>query len=288
MPREHPCGRLRAEPSREVDDGGPVARRDVPALQAQPVGGREADVLVRDAQRVRGHVRALDVRDGIGEQHRLSDEERRQKLRRRASSARRMTRRSRLPSRRRERHSVTTPIPSQQQAGGDGQQPGEVVTGRADGGGVVAGLEGADTHAEDTHGQRQQAAPPRPHPPVRPGGRRQQRHRDEPAGQVVGRGGACRRLQEAVVHDVQRDERRAEQEQRALVAQSPPRGPCRSGRRGAGRDGRGRHASTLGTRLAERPGGPPQSRVVMPAGCAAGAPIKASDPTVKEILRLLR
>ena len=140
---------------------------------------------MRDAQCVGGHVGTLNVRDDIGEQHRLCDEERSEKSGDGQQSAADDAAEQApvAPPRAPQRHS---PEPHQQQAGGDGEQPGEVVTGRPDGGGVVAGLDGADTYAEDTDDQRQHAAPPRPHPPVGPCRDRQQGNRDQPAGQVVG------------------------------------------------------------------------------------------------------
>ena len=170
-----------------------------------------------DAELVLRHHGTLDMGDGIGEQHRLHDEVRRKDRHRdvhRASdeaSPQRPGAASRLPQ-------PPQAEADEQRACRDRKQPGEVVAGGPDRGGVVAGLDRADADPEHAHRQRQHRAPSGAYPPEDPRGRGEQHGRDQGADQMVGRAGARRRLQQGVVEHVKRDERRAEQEQRAFVA----------------------------------------------------------------------
>ena len=73
---EHARLPLRAVAARERDHGGAVARRDVPALELEPVAGLELDVLVRDAEVVRRHDGAPDVRGDVAQPDRDDDRDR--------------------------------------------------------------------------------------------------------------------------------------------------------------------------------------------------------------------
>ena len=233
-------------------------------MQRQPVRGREGHVLVRDAELVLRHHGTLDVSDGIREQHRLHNEVRRKN--RHHDEQRAPDDASPDPPGAASR----VPQPPQaetdeQRASGDREQSGEVVARGTDGGGVVAGLDQADADPEHANRHRQHGAPSGAHPPEAPRGRGEQRGRNQGADQMVGRGGARRRLQQSVVEHVERDERRAEQEQRTFVARQPPAAGGDGRRRGGGQGSRG-HAPTLGTprrapQVATRPtaGGQPPS-----------------------------
>ena len=63
---QHPGLLLRAVAAGEGDDGGAVARRDVPALELQPVARGEAHVLVGDAEAVGRHDGARGVGEDLG------------------------------------------------------------------------------------------------------------------------------------------------------------------------------------------------------------------------------
>ena len=76
VPREHLRPLLRGGAAGEGDHRRAVPRRDVPALQAQAVAGRELDVLVRRAEVGGRHLRAGDMRHDVGDRHREEDQER--------------------------------------------------------------------------------------------------------------------------------------------------------------------------------------------------------------------
>ena len=62
---KHPGRPLRAFAARKGDDRRAVSRRDVPALELQPVAGLERDVLVGRAQLGLGDEAAGDVREDV-------------------------------------------------------------------------------------------------------------------------------------------------------------------------------------------------------------------------------
>ena len=122
---------LRGGSARERDDGGPVARRDVPALQAEAVGGRELDVLVGGAEVLGGNRGACRMR------HDVRDREREQDHVREDEGAGEEQEPAEVPPptpvvgspRSPQRDSAEA---DEQQTGRDREQPREVVAGRTD------------------------------------------------------------------------------------------------------------------------------------------------------------
>ena len=119
-------------PARERDHRRAVPRRDVPALEPQPVARRElrrSRAARRGRQAGRGPCR---VRDDVRERDRVnrtaSDEEERADGQQQPPPVAPPE----ASSRRRELHSVTTPRPSSSEPGEDREQPGVVVARRAD------------------------------------------------------------------------------------------------------------------------------------------------------------
>ena len=226
VPDEHPGLPLRALAAGESDHGGAVLRWHVPALELQPVVGREGDLLEVGAQLGRRHDRAADVRLSVGGDEREDDHHRDEQTR---------------DAEQRPAHvAAWHPLveapgspqrdyahPEQDQAGGDGEQPGVVVARGADLAGVVPGL-GGGPQAEHAEQERHHGAPPRAQPRVGGRGEPQQGQRHQAAGQVVGRRRPRLGLDERVVHDVQGDQADCEQDERLLA---PAAGVVPCGRR---------------------------------------------------------
>ena len=110
-------------------------------------------------------------------------------------------------------HSVVAPSHEQPQPGGERQQAGVVVTGRADLGRVVHGLDPGDD-PEEAAQERERPAPPSAQARMGPGREREQGERDESADEVIAGGGPGLRLDEPVIDHVDRDDREREPERR--------------------------------------------------------------------------
>ena len=238
VPGEHPRRPLRAVAAGERDHRGAVLRRDVPALELEPVAGRELHVLVGDAEPVRRDDGAADVRGPVAD--RGSDDERRHEQRadraEQHPSAGTTPQRTVGAARAPQRHRAEA---QEQQAGRDRRKAGEVVTRGTDLPRVVEALD-AGGDAEHAEHQGERAATTAAQARIRPGGETEQRERDEAADEVV----ACRRprlrLQVVVVDHVQRDQRGRDPEQQRLSC--PSAGPG-SAREGAGKRRKGHRAS---------------------------------------------
>ena len=127
---EHARLPLRPRAPREGDDSGAVPRGHEPALEAQAVARREGDVLVGGAEVRSRHLRAGGVRDDVGdgsrEQHLRDEDEHADRDRGAPEVAPQpaVVGAARAPER---SHADA----EQEEAGGDRQEPGEVVAGRA-------------------------------------------------------------------------------------------------------------------------------------------------------------
>ena len=191
-------------PGKEIT-AAPFFDGDVPASETEAVRGREAHVLVgradtivrdecagRVCEDVGGkkrrdeHVRAHH--DGHGRQHPPQ-------ITPAAASfdAPRAPQRSHAQS-------------DQQQTRRNGKKPGVVVPGEPAGLEVVDGLDAGD-QSEDTEQNRERATPARTKPRVERGEEEQRGERNETADEMITGRRARLRLQEAVVDDVQRDDK---------------------------------------------------------------------------------
>ena len=204
---EHARVLLRPGASGERDHGGAVPRRHEPALEPEPVARREGDVLVSGAEVRSRHFGPRGVRDDVGDRGReehLRDEDEHAERDRGAPKVPAQTPvvgAARAP----ERHG---PDAEEHEPGEHRQEAGEVVAGRPAVQRVVHGL-GAAEDAEEAGEERQRRAHSGPGPPVQGRGACEERQGHEAADEVVGHRGARLGLQEAVVDDVQRDERPA-------------------------------------------------------------------------------
>ncbi len=244
---EHARLGLRAVAAGERDHGRTVLGRHVPALELEPVGGGERDVLVGDAEvvrgddgssRVRGDVAQSDRDDDRGRDDEAGDAQQRPAWVAPPAAAV-------GPARAPQRGDAEC---EQQRAGGEAQQPREVIAGRADLAGVVEALD-SPGDAERAERQCQRAAPPAAQARMRPGSKAEQGERDEPADEMVARRGAGLRLQVVVVDHVQREQGDPCQEQDDLPASSTL---PRTRRGGPGDDGGWRQSGGHGVSLSPR------------------------------------
>ena len=208
---------LGISPAGERDHRCAVARRDVPALQPQPVAGRELDVLMRRAEIRRRHLRLAGVRDDVREGDRLRDDEQRE---RRAHGEQqpppvappeRVVTAPRAP----QRHGADS---EQQERPGDGEESGVVVARRPGSPGVVDGL-GRAENPHEPDDERDGRARARAEARVEPARESQQGERHEACEEVVGRRCPGVGLNEVVVGDMERDEREPEPRETGLAAQ---------------------------------------------------------------------
>ena len=237
VPGEHARLLLRAAPAGEGDDGGAVARRDVPALELEPVARLEGHVLVGDAQVVVRHDGARRVRGDVAE----PDREEHEHEGHGARDAEQPT--PGVPPRAVAHDAAGPPQPDdaepeQRERRGDDEQAGEVVAGRPGRPRVVERLARGDD-AEHAGHERQRAAPAATEARVRPGGQPEHGQRDEAADEVVAGRGARLGLHEVVVDHVQRDQGDPDPEDEGLTRPAAPPRERRSGGDGGPRDGRG-------------------------------------------------
>ncbi len=199
---QQPRRLLRPLAAGEGDHRRTVLGGNEPAVEAQPVARGEGDILVWGAQLRGRHVGAPRVGDDVRLAEREHHERKRHEERKRQSHAPRVA-----PD-----DAPTLPRPpecheanaGEQRTGRDHQEPREVVAGRAVLAGVVAGLAGAHHDHEDPDVDRQDPAKARAEPRIAPGERHEQRNLYEPAPQVVASRNARLRLEEVVVHHVER------------------------------------------------------------------------------------
>jgi hypothetical protein len=203
LAHEHARGPLRALAAGERDHGRAVLRRDVPALQREPVAGLERDVLVRRSELVLGHHRAGRVGRHVGEADRKDEHICRHHARDRKQATAAVAPgepavgAARAPE-------GGGPDADQDQARGDGEKAGEVVAGGAHLVRVVDRLDSrsdAERRDEESEGALPAAAQAR----EGPRGEREQRDRKESAHGVVAGGSTGLGLEEVVVRDVERD-----------------------------------------------------------------------------------
>ncbi len=180
-----------------------VARGDEPALEPQAVARCEADVLVRGAE-VRGRDdRARSVRGEVPDRDRHQerrnqhDDTGKNEAAAEIAAAATVIRTPRPPER-------PDPDPEQNEAAGQGEEAGEVVTGGSVRVRVVDRLDAGDD-AEEAEEERQRRTCPRPQARVCPGGGDDQCELCQPARQMVDGRHARLGLQEVVVHDVEPD-----------------------------------------------------------------------------------
>ena len=247
VPDEHPRLRLRAVAAGERDHRGTVPRRHVPALELEAVARGERHPLEVGAQLGLRHDGAPQVRVEVAPAQRRDDEQGDDGARGAEQRSAQVTPRVAvvLAAGPPQRHGAE---PEQREPGGDREQPGVVVAGRADLDRVAHGLDAGDD-AEHAGDERERPAAAAAQARVRPSRERERRKRHQAADEVIADAGARLRLQEVVVEHVQRDDGDGESERsrggdgwhrRSLPAGASARGgggqasACRTGRtRGA-------------------------------------------------------
>jgi hypothetical protein len=165
VPGEEARAALRTLAARERDDGRAVARRDVPALELEPVARLEADLLVRAAQPRLGHLPTPEMRELVPHHDRHHDEEAQGRGphgdERPASAPAGQTALDAAAAPQRDRRER-----EQRSARRNAHHAGEVVTGRTDRQRVVPALE-PHGDSERADQQRRDAAGERTKPRVR-------------------------------------------------------------------------------------------------------------------------
>ena len=242
---QHPRVLLRPTTAGERDHRGAVARRHVPALELEPVAGRELDVLIGDAEVVGRHDGPPDMRRDVAEADRQEDEERDERRGDAEQSAAGIAPPEAAlgPARAPQGDDAEA---EEQQTCGDRDQAGEVVTGRSELARVVQGLDpgGDPEHAED---QRDRAPTTAAQSRIRPHREPEHGERNQAADQVIAGRRSGLRLHEVVVEHVHRDDEHAEREDRGLTPDgagggAPPAPPRERGG-GGRRRGRGHRHS---------------------------------------------